>query len=120
VEVRTRGEVEWILRERDWSSDVIVRVDFKPVSPEGKQHSDLRGVNLDEANLRGVELGGANLSGSSLLFAELHRADLGHANLSGADLRGAKLWSANLRGASLLNADLGEGGSDVQHAPQYA
>jgi hypothetical protein len=48
VVIRTLGELQWILRERDWP----VTVDL----PKGKQRPDLRGADLFSANLSGAAL----------------------------------------------------------------
>jgi hypothetical protein len=83
VAIRTRDEVEWILRERDWSVNYNL--------PNGKERPDLRSA----------ELVGANLSGATLVEADLSGADLFSADLSGANLFGADLSGANLTRALL-------------------
>jgi hypothetical protein len=113
LRIRTLDEVQWILRERDWS------VAF-PL-PKGKQRPNLRGAIATGANLSGVYLleadlsyawlYEANLSGAYLNNAKLSGANLARANLSGARIQGvylndANLFQANLSGASLYNTDL--------------
>jgi uncharacterized protein YjbI with pentapeptide repeats len=120
VEIRTRGELQWVRRERGWKSG----------------RADAVGANLSEANLRvgnvawtdyitailvsadlseerrvganlsGAYLVGANLSGTDLRFVTLSQAELSLANLSGADLLGADLSDASLKDANLGRADL--------------
>jgi hypothetical protein len=111
VPIRTRGEVEWILRERNWS------VEHAP--PKGKRHANLSVADLFGANLIGVNLTQADLSRANLSDADLREADLGVTTLRGAefviaDLRGAILDSADLSGAKFLSADLR--GTDLRAA----
>jgi uncharacterized protein YjbI with pentapeptide repeats len=98
VYIQTLGEVQWILRERDWSGDTIL--------PEGKQRPDLRGANLHGTDLSEADLHGTKLRGADLHGTKLRGADLRDADLSGADLRDADLGDANLGGAKLSGADL--------------
>jgi hypothetical protein len=99
VPIRTLGELQWNLRERDWSVDFDL--------PEGKQRPDLRGASLTGADLSGADLFRVDLSGADLRSANLSDATLSSANLSGADLRAASLDrttllnNATLAGASL-------------------
>jgi Pentapeptide repeats (8 copies) len=93
VLVRTRGELQWILREHDWSGSVTV---------PGKR-ANLSEVDFYELNLGGIHLYRANLSG-----ADLARADLAGADLSAANLMGARLSEANLSGADLREAIMDE------------
>jgi hypothetical protein len=85
--------------------------------PESQQldlsYTDIRGVNLYNANLQGVNLYQANLSGANLVDANLQESILGAANLSEANLSGANLSrailnAANLRAANLTGANLTE------------
>jgi uncharacterized protein YjbI with pentapeptide repeats len=110
VEIRTLGEVQWILQERHWW--------IYPVMPEGMKRADLSGALLPSVNLSGIILTHANLSGVDLTSANLYRADLMSANLSGAQLWSAnlsnsRLASANLSDATLLSADLSN--TDLTH-----
>jgi hypothetical protein len=69
VRVRTRGELQWVMRERGWTDS--------PLYEEGQKRADLRGAVFY----------GANLSHTGFFLADLRGADFGGANLSGADLR---------------------------------
>jgi len=100
VQIRTLGEVQWIIRERQWSGEIyrLNRV-------------NLSGANLGGVNLRGVHFYGANLSGANLVKVDLSDVHLDGANLSGtnlydANLHGANFYDGNLQGANLDNADL--------------
>jgi uncharacterized protein YjbI with pentapeptide repeats len=111
VVIGTLGEVQWVLRERDWS--------IEPPLPGGRQLPDLGGVHLDGVDLSGadfsdVNLGGAHLNGANLRGAFLSNANLGGAFLSDTDLSGARLIRSNLGGAFLNDADLR--GADLDHA----
>jgi hypothetical protein len=121
VTIRTLGEVQWILRVRDWSGELEPPVD--------KQPPDLRGAHLSRADLSGAVLSGADLSRAYLYSATLGGAylvgaDLSRAILSGADLSGTFLGEADLSGAHLDDATLGGahlagaklGGADLARA----
>jgi hypothetical protein len=86
VEIRTLGEVSWIMACRKWSG--------APILPEG----------FNRATLSRANLSGANLSEIMLIQANLNNADLSGADLSGADLSGADLSGANLSDAILTYA----------------
>jgi Pentapeptide repeats (8 copies) len=77
VEIRTRGELRWILKERSWSGEGIA---FE------RERVDLSGADLARANLRGMHLRGANLSGTRLR----------EANLRGAVLRAVRMDMATV------------------------
>jgi hypothetical protein len=106
VQIRTLGEVTWILRERNWSVDFVLtngtwRADLRGtvlyhanLSGSNLNHADLSGSNLNHANLSGADLSGANLSGADLSYANLSGADLSRASLSGAYLRDARMDAA--------------------------
>jgi hypothetical protein len=47
MRIRTLGELQWILRERDWSGDL---------HPAGKQRPDLSGADFHSVNLSGAGL----------------------------------------------------------------
>src|SRR5258706_6022363 len=110
VAIRTRGEVAWICRERNWS--VMTRLE------PGQERPTLSGADLSDADLSGADLFMANLSGANLDTAILSGAQLGATDLSGALLRAADLSDAllvetdlsrsNLRIANLRGALLGE------------
>jgi hypothetical protein len=78
VEIRTRGEVRWILHERGWSGDGQIAYERERV------------------NLSGADLGAANLSGMHLRAASLYGTRLRGANLSGANLRAARMDAATV------------------------
>lgn len=111
VWIRTLGEVNWILREHDWSGEEDL--------PVGKHRPDLRGTSLVSADVSGTSLFSADLSSADLTAAILSGTDLIGANLSGAIIEDASLSGANLRGADLskaglTNADLS--GADLRMA----
>ena len=83
--------------------------------------SDLRGVEIRNAEAESIKLTGANLSGAkikdaALIGANLEGADLrearlectkfNDANFDNADLRNAKLLISNFKGATFIGADL--------------
>jgi len=92
-EIRTRGELRWVMRERRWSGEMAL--------PAGYQKADLSMAGLS----------GANLSGEVLVYADLSGADL-----SGANLSRAVLWHANLSRAVLFDANL-TGGKPPKRRP---
>jgi hypothetical protein len=94
VKIRTLGELQWILRERDWSGEAGVR---------GKRRPDLSGADMYGINLQGVHLYRANLSS-----ADLARANLADADLRATNLRGARLWHTDLAGADLREVIMDE------------
>jgi uncharacterized protein YjbI with pentapeptide repeats len=100
VRMHTLGEVQWILRERDWSVDLS--------NSEGKPRPDLREALLLDADVRRVDLSLVNLS----------RARMRGANFSRALLRGAMLSGTNLSAATLSGADLRDAHLDA--ATQFA
>lgn len=131
VPIFTRGELRWILRERDWSdyhgpalgrshvpnlSEAIL--DRANLSRTALVGANLTGVsavqaNLDGAHLEGANLGGAQLHGANLrsawfAYEDANGANLREADLTLAHLHGAKLDRCDLRGATLVQADLSE------------
>jgi len=73
--------------------------------------SELRGVNLSQANLTGINLSFADLTGADLSQAKLPQAKLAatqleDADLSRADLNGAMLLLANLTAARMIGTEL--------------
>jgi len=107
-----------ILRGRDLryaaldASD-LRKVDLSDAELEGATlgRSDLRNANLTEANLAGADLfgarlGEANLSEAKLRYAELREVDAPGAHFDHADLEGAKLSDANLPDASFTGATM--------------
>lgn len=97
VAIRTRGELDWVMRERDWSGDL---------DPQGKGPADLRRADLSETDLRGASLLAANLDGAKLRTVVLSGVILSRANLRGADLLRANLSEAVLDGVSAAGAGL--------------
>src|SRR5262249_12998738 len=96
--IRTRGELHWILRERDWSGDLLL--------PAGKQRPDLNGADFHSANLSGAILSSANVRGARLWDTNLSSAILSFTNLRGTDLSDANLSDADVNSANLSRADL--------------
>jgi len=88
VRIRTLGELQWIMQQRNWSVDLFV--------PEGMERANLSGVNLRNVNLSGVSLESAFLSGARLRYVNLAGANLTGVNFSGANLYGANLSHAKL------------------------
>jgi Pentapeptide repeats (8 copies) len=110
VQIRTRGEVEWILAEHGWfgtESEFTVKYEL---IPRGKtvERIDLRGAWLAEIDLSRMQLRRANLSGANLVRANLRNIELVDANLADADLGFADLSDANLIWADLRGAHLRE------------
>jgi uncharacterized protein YjbI with pentapeptide repeats len=115
AEIRTLGELQWILTERGWSGEFD---DFQikyGLAPPGActPPADLRGVVMPRANLKGVHLRRANLNGANLIQANLAGADLVNiqgrdANFGFADFTGALLVSSDLSDAHLRGATLRE------------
>jgi uncharacterized protein YjbI with pentapeptide repeats len=104
VHIRTRGELQWVMRERKWTGG-----DYTFLA--GYDRADLTGADLRGATLSGTDLGFATLTGARLDGADLTSADLWQATLTGArlwqaTLRGANLFQATLRGATLGEANL--------------
>jgi uncharacterized protein YjbI with pentapeptide repeats len=97
VEIRTKGELLWVMRERNWSGERYAGE---------TQRAHLYGAILRGASLPGVHLHEANLAGAKLEEVDLRGADLFQANLTEADLTGAHLDGADLVGATLLDARL--------------
>ncbi len=97
VHIRTRGELQWVMRERDWSG---------AHDPGGKERADLRGADFFDARLEGAQLRHAHLERANLGQAHLENTRLGLAHLEQAVLLGAHLESSNLFEAHLEGADL--------------
>lgn len=98
VIIRTLGELEWVMEQRNWSGDLLPHA--------AKERADLSGVRLEGNRLSHVSEWGINLSGVRLWGANLAGAKLWRANLTGADLTGADLSAANVSGANFTNANL--------------
>ena len=92
VVISTRGELDWIIRERGWSRGSFATFE---------QRIDLRRVGFASVNLSGI----------SLNFADLREAGCDAANFSNADfttadLRDVVMEGVSFAGASLLGANL--------------
>jgi uncharacterized protein YjbI with pentapeptide repeats len=118
VQIRTAGEVRWILARRGWSgqeSEYTVKYVLVPQGLGSERANfagarlpdvNLKGLRLRRANLRRTNLVKANLSGVDLLDADLSHADLGYASFEGANLSWANLHEARLREVNLQRAQL--------------
>jgi uncharacterized protein YjbI with pentapeptide repeats len=102
VAIRTRGELLWVLRERDWMG----APDTTGQGPPDLREANLSAANLSAARLGFVNVGGVNRRGADLSGANLFMANLSGADLSGTNLSGANLHHANLSGANLAGADV--------------
>src|SRR5690348_15434993 len=99
VVIRTRGEVNWIVRERGWRAGGFDTFD---------QAIDFRRVGVDGAVLSRLDLSFANLSDAIINDSTFSDTDFTGANLSGAfisdsTLSGAKFTNANLSGAFIAD-----------------
>lgn len=123
VELQTRGELRWVLKQRGWRGDTDrdvfihggqARLGETDLTGVQLLHAALGDVNLVEAQLQDAVLWGANLRG-----AILHGANLRGAVLLGADLRGAELGTAHLDDADLrwsrMDADTVLDGTHISH-----
>src|SRR5271166_1864518 len=88
VEIRTLGELAWIMQQRNWSG-------------ESYMLSGTQRANLIRARFTQVDLSRAQLQEANLSRADLSQAILSGANLKGVNLTGAALFRANLSGADL-------------------
>lgn len=80
--------------------------------------TDLRGLQLPEADMRNAQMQGANLDGADLQETNLSRAVLEGASLRDAQLKKANFWLANLQGADLQDADMSD--ADMRLADMQA
>lgn len=118
VHIRSRDELSWILRERDWVVDYdsfTVKYDLagQGVAVEQANLSgalfgaiDLSGVRLRRANLQRANLVRAKLDHADFVDSDLSEADLGFADLTGANLSFVDLSGAHLREAVFASANL--------------
>lgn len=131
VQIATRNELLWVMREHGWSGDP---------DPGTLKRANLRGAELSGAHLRRADLEGADLAGAKLEKADLHSANLHRANLRGVgaaratlrstdmshakadrarldvtDVQDADLSNASLRGAKIIEADLRGANLSVAH-----
>jgi uncharacterized protein YjbI with pentapeptide repeats len=102
VKIHSRGELDWIITQREWRTSEIESVE---------QRIDLRNASFSEANIRGASLSFANMrgvvgydnadfSGVEAIYADFTGAVFPQCKFIGADLTGAIL-----EGAMLLDAD---------------
>jgi uncharacterized protein YjbI with pentapeptide repeats len=138
VVIQTRGELNWIVRERQWQTsdfDTLEQViDLRHVGFASANFSDvpfpfanLSGVviSYNDANFSGANFMGANLSGAFFVGDNVNfsGANLTLANLSGAfvggdnvNISGANLALANLSGAFVGGDDANFSGADFTGA----
>ena len=118
VVIRTRGEVDWIMRVRGWRPNPTTReqtIDLRDVRISGVV---LSGIDLSFANLSGAEINDsifsdAVLTHTKLIDSRIHDTDFSRAkwtmaNLSGiwmtgCTLTGTELQLSNLSSAIILN-----------------
>lgn len=108
VEIRTVGEIDWILVQHHWSGNIFV--------PTGMDRENLSSAHLDEetlnhagfsnVNLKGAIISSANLNDVQLNFANLSNAHFFRASLEGSGLVGSNLNHATLVGTNLNHSDL--------------
>src|SRR5579863_4480923 len=100
VKILTRGELEWVVKQENWSGaiETLHRACLSGV--------DLSGVNLTGIVLNGVDFSRANLRGVNLRGAQLNGADFTGASAGYADLRDAQLEWAEMNRCSLEGATL--------------
>jgi uncharacterized protein YjbI with pentapeptide repeats len=107
VQIKTLGELEWVLQQRQWSGPEARKyLPFVPGNEGLEWIKKLGGVVLTGTNLSDANLSGLDLRGADLRRAILRRADLSFANLSMANLAGSVLLDANLNSTDLSGADL--------------
>jgi len=118
IQIRTIGEVRWIMEQRNWSGEDelpngMERANFsgaifgdKRLSRNDRKLTGLSGNSLGHANLSGIHFAGANLSEASLIRSNLTAANLRGANLNYAGLNGAYITEAELFRCHLERADL--------------
>jgi uncharacterized protein YjbI with pentapeptide repeats len=110
VAIRTRGELRWIMRERNWSgTDDELRTGATTTAD--LRAADLRGAHLEEirliwANLTEALLDGTHLDGALLRGVNFTAAHLDDATLAGASLRRAIFSATDLHRTDLCAADL--------------
>jgi uncharacterized protein YjbI with pentapeptide repeats len=97
VNIRTRGEVRWIFRERHWSGGL-------QLSPD-EQRPDLRQADLSYANVSNMSFVESHFEDANLVEADLRNAVMPSARLEGAVLTGTLLDGADLTGAHMERTD---------------
>lgn len=103
VVIRTRGELQWIMRERRWRALLADSAAYVATSHIEFEVPNTR-VNLSKAILRKIDLAGVRLGGADLSNAVLSQARLADASLMGADLAGVRASGVDLHGADLHGA----------------
>lgn len=103
VVIRTRGEVNWIVQERQWLTERAGNFETS------EQAIDLRGVGFHGAVLSGIDLSAADLSGAYIQdcyfddHASLRRANLINSQIHDTDFSGANWTYANLSAVWMTN-----------------
>ena len=100
------GELRWIMKENDWSSDIRRDANEQMRAPGVEQSGEIDAGGKFRANLSGAYMRGVNLSGAALLGANLSGAHMEYVNLADADLRGVSLIGTALKNGSLQRAVL--------------
>jgi hypothetical protein len=114
VQIRTRGELTWIMNERGWYGT------SKEVRERNRRAViDLSFADMRRINLRGSSFFLSNFTGSLLDFADLSDCNFYGGNFSGAYLNGtdfteSNLQIVNLSGANFLDTCLA--GADLDEA----
>ena len=112
VEIRSHGELDWIIHQRGWRGEAsrrdsdrvnMARAALRRVALDGMY---LRNADFTEADLYSTRLAGAYLEGAIFQWATLERGDASAAILERADLRDAMLRRAVLDDAYLVRANL--------------
>jgi hypothetical protein len=105
VHIRTHGELQWIMKIRNWNGEVAIDIHLEMAANDiYSVPPDLRDTNFARTNLAGVYLRQANLSNAILYETDLSGANLIDANLSGARLRNANCKNASFRHCNLQRA----------------
>lgn len=95
--IRTRGEFNWIVRERRWRTTSVYTID---------DTIDLRDTGIVRAVLKEVDLTSATLSGATIIACYFTGATLAEADLSGTNIVGCEFTDADLQSANLVGSHL--------------
>lgn len=118
VEIKTLGELRWIVTQRGWSGDhneYDIKFGLYPAGTSTERidlrEAQLAGINLNGVRLRRALLSDANLVTAQLIEANLEDAVLSHAHLGETVLNRAiisncDLSGAHLRSSTLIDADI--------------
>ena len=112
--IRNRWDRSIILHAKDHLDLKGVNLSEADLSHANLRRADLTGANLMNANLCSCDLRGATLVGANLRCADLNRCDLLGSRLMHANLGGAGLYRSNLTGAQLYHTNLAE--ADLRYA----